>query len=83
MMINKNALFYIPGSTGLVGSAGIETRPIIAGNITRQPFLINNILENNPHMWGADEIHFMGLYIGNSHILPRHLIDYLICVLEN
>ncbi len=44
---------------------GIECRPIIAGNFTRQPVV--RYLSNDPipPLPNADEIHFNGLYLGN------------------
>ena len=43
----------------LLESAGVETRPILAGNLTRQPAV------NEPGYFpGADRVHDQGLYIG-------------------
>ncbi len=46
-------------------SAGIESRPLIAGNFTRQP--VNQFLEGrvSGDLTISDQIHFDGMYIGN------------------
>ena len=46
----------------------VESRPIVAGNFTRNPVM--NHLEFNalPPLPVADEIHHQGLFIGNHHL---------------
>ena len=44
--------------------AGIEHRPVIAGNIQRQPFYTKYVDQTYP-LPGADQIHDCGLYFGN------------------
>jgi len=44
--------------------AGIEHRPVIAGNIQRQPFYAKYVNQTYP-LEGADQIHDCGLYFGN------------------
>lgn len=46
-----------------LAAAGVETRPIIAGNITRQPFY-RDIHPDMPPLYGADMIHECGFYFG-------------------
>lgn len=47
---------------------GIEYRPIVAGNLLKQPFLKNySIVGDAP--FNVDIIHEYGLYIGNSHLV--------------
>ena len=52
-------------------SAGIESRPLIAGNFTRQP--VNQFLKGriSGDLSISDRIHFDGMYIGN-HPKPLH-----------
>lgn len=51
-------------------SRGIETRPIMAGNICRQPFLEGHEYEAQSELPGAEIIHQRGLMIGN-HPKPQ------------
>lgn len=62
--------------------AGIESRPVVAGNFTRNPamrFLDADVPAELP---AADKIHFDGLFVGNRHYETRGSIDVLAEVLE-
>ena len=49
---------------------GIEYRPIVAGNLLKQPFLKNySIVGEGPY--NVDIVHEQGLYIGNSHLIKN------------
>jgi len=61
---------------------GVETRPIISGNLTRQPFL--KFLDLKPEDFpNADDLHFRGFYIGNNHLITDQDFDKLEELLEN
>ena len=63
-------------------AAGIESRPIVAGNFTKNPamkYLDADVPESLP---AADKIHFDGLFVGNRHYETRQAIDVLAQVLE-
>jgi CDP-6-deoxy-D-xylo-4-hexulose-3-dehydrase len=66
VMIAKNAPFARPDITAFLESRGIETRPVVAGNLSRQPVgaLFGEFRERQ--FPGADEIHSRGFYIGLS-----------------
>jgi CDP-6-deoxy-D-xylo-4-hexulose-3-dehydrase len=52
----------------------IEYRPLVAGNLLRQPFLKNYKFEYKKEIFNADIIHELGLYIGNSQFIgSKHL----------
>ena len=58
-------------------AAGIESRPIVAGNFTRNPamkYLDAIVPEELP---GADTVHFEGLFVGNRHYETRSGIEVL------
>lgn len=62
--------------------AGIESRPIVAGNFTRNPamkYLDATVPESMP---AADKIHVDGLFVGNRHYETRNGIDRLVEVLN-
>lgn len=64
-------------------NAGIETRPIVTGNFTRNPVI--NHLEHGaiPELPGADLIHDQGLFVGNHHFNLKKEIDLLLQVLSD
>lgn len=58
-------------------AAGIESRPVVAGNFTRNPamkYLDSDVPESLP---AADAIHFDGLFVGNRHYETHDSIDVL------
>jgi CDP-4-dehydro-6-deoxyglucose reductase, E1 len=64
--------------------AGIEHRPVVGGNLLRQPFL-------KAYTWGAplpraqsnaDVLNDCGCYIGNSHFVQTHHLDALEAMLD-
>jgi CDP-6-deoxy-D-xylo-4-hexulose-3-dehydrase len=60
---------------------GIETRPIVAGNMNRQPFFKEYATETPLPV--ADKIHTCGFYIPNHPDLTEEEIDYLTSVFTN
>jgi len=56
--------------------AGVEIRPVIAGNIQRQPFYIKYVKESYP-LPGADFAHECGFYFGNYPELNTADLDML------
>jgi len=66
----------------LLTTAGIESRPIVAGNFARNPVI--NYLDHAPisSLPVADEIHFDGLFVGNHHFDLSKELDLLGHVLE-
>ena len=51
-----------------LSAAGVECRPIVAGNFTRQPVMAHLRCEPPGPLPNADEAHDRGLYIGNNLI---------------
>ncbi len=61
--------------------AGVETRPVIAGNMTKQPFYV----KHNADAGGApnaDLIHANGFYFGNNPEMTTSEIDRLCALLS-
>ena len=46
---------------------GVESRPIVAGNFTRNPVIKYLSHANIPALPAADEVHDNGLFVGNHH----------------
>jgi len=47
----------------------IEYRPLVAGNLLRQPFLKNYSFTYEKEVFNADIIHEYGMYVGNSQFI--------------
>jgi CDP-6-deoxy-D-xylo-4-hexulose-3-dehydrase len=60
----------------------IEMRPIVGGNIARQPFFKKNYT-NNYDLPDSDTVHFNGLYIPNRPDLLVEEIEYVIKVISS
>jgi CDP-4-dehydro-6-deoxyglucose reductase, E1 len=63
----------------VIQNLGIESRPVVAGNLLRQPFLSSNDVT----VWGgradvADHIHQYGSYVGNGHHVSTAMVDSLL-----
>jgi CDP-6-deoxy-D-xylo-4-hexulose-3-dehydrase len=50
-----------------LATQGIESRPIVAGNFTKNPVIRHLSYVPIPDLPVADEIHLNGLFIGNHH----------------
>lgn len=66
--------------------AGIETRPIVAGNIARHPVAdhfecLREFQRDHPNS-GADQIHDLGFYVGLSPLNREHDISNLLIQLH-
>jgi len=48
---------------------GVEHRPIISGNLLRQPFLQSCIITSNKQNLTVDLVHDNGIYLGNNHFV--------------
>ncbi len=60
---------------------GIESRPIIAGNLLKQPFL--EFFSVPDKFTNADFIHTNGFYIGNNQFVDKKRLDYLKTALDD
>jgi CDP-6-deoxy-D-xylo-4-hexulose-3-dehydrase len=58
----------------------IEFRPIVSGNLLRQPFLKDYMAETS--MKNADILHNNGLYISNNHFVGSKEITLLETALD-
>jgi CDP-6-deoxy-D-xylo-4-hexulose-3-dehydrase len=55
----------------------IEYRPLVAGNLLKQPFLKNYKFEYDKEVFNADIIHELGIYIGNSQFIGKKHLSLL------
>jgi CDP-6-deoxy-D-xylo-4-hexulose-3-dehydrase len=70
VIVKKSAPFSREDITSYLEKSGVETRPVVAGNIARQPGFKKLLPEFESFLPGADVIHEQGFYIG------IHPIDY-------
>ena len=66
----------------VLGEAGIETRPIVTGNFTRNPVIKHMTIAPLDKMPIADEIHDHGFFVGNHHFDLSEEIEQLAEVLR-
>ena len=66
----------------VLGEAGIETRPIVTGNFTRNPVIKHMTIAPLEKMPVADEIHDHGFFVGNHHFDLSEEIEQLAEVLR-
>ncbi|NYE21017.1 DegT/DnrJ/EryC1/StrS family aminotransferase [Microbacterium immunditiarum] len=55
--------------------AGIESRPVVAGNFTRNPVMAHLDAVVPESLPAADKVHVDGLFVGNHHFPVREGID--------
>lgn len=62
---------------------GIETRPIVGGNLLRQPFLRNYIMDGGAvGNFKVDILNDNGVYVGNNHLIGAKEINSLKPILK-
>jgi CDP-6-deoxy-D-xylo-4-hexulose-3-dehydrase len=81
LMVRPDAPFTRGQLTAHLEAAGVETRPVVTGNVARQPAAaLFPDLRATPNP-GADEIHERGFYVGLSPFVTDAAMDRLIEVL--
>lgn len=61
---------------------GIEYRPIIGGNLLKQPFLKDYSITTQKKELNVDKVHYSGIYLGNNHFVGEHEINLLSDILS-
>jgi CDP-4-dehydro-6-deoxyglucose reductase, E1 len=77
VMVARDAPFTRNQLTAFLENNGVETRPVVTGNVARQP-----VVRHFPQMLrgtlaGADEVHERGFYIGLSPMQEQSAMDRL------
>jgi CDP-6-deoxy-D-xylo-4-hexulose-3-dehydrase len=57
--------------------AGIETRPIVGGNMLRQPFIRERAGVAPESLFWTEKLHQTGFYVGNNAKVTTDMINYL------
>jgi len=82
LLISSDAPFSREQIVQYLEDDGIETRPIVTGNIARHPVSEYFQFLNESHLPGADLIHDNGFYIGLSPFQSQKNMDRLHSVFE-
>jgi len=61
---------------------GIEFRPIVGGNLLRQPFLKGYTFATRKKQYNADILNDLGVYVGNNQLVNDRHLDVLETILE-
>lgn len=78
LLINSDAPFSRKEITSYLEENGVETRPIVAGNLAKHPVAkLFREFEEGPYP-GADIIHQRGFYIGLSPLISDKTMDHLL-----
>ncbi len=83
VMVSKDSPFTSKEITHYLEEAGIETRPIVTGNMARHPVARLFPELSARQFKGADEIHDRGFYIGVSPLQTDEKFDRLLHVFED
>jgi len=62
--------------------SGIEHRPIIGGNLLKQPFLKNYSVTTQKKELNVDKVHYNGIYLGNNHFIGKQELSLLSDILS-
>lgn len=77
MLVDQKAPFSRQDLTNYLERAGVETRPIVTGNVARHP--VGKLFpEFSAQFPGADEVHRRGFYIGLSPLTTDENLERLI-----
>jgi len=68
--------------TEVLRESGIESRPIISGNLLRQPFLNSYLNADDLVMTNSDLVHFNGVYIGNNQFVDSSRLAILFDLMD-
>lgn len=82
MLVTEAAPFTRDELQSHLEEQNIETRPILAGNLARQPFVDSVDCRIDGSLDGAQRVHDHGLFVGNHHRLTDEKIDYVASAIE-
>jgi CDP-4-dehydro-6-deoxyglucose reductase, E1 len=78
LMVSPGAPFTKSDIISFLEKKGIETRPIVAGNIARHPVTKLFLEFENEEFPGADQVHDRGFYIGLTPIVTDEELERLV-----
>jgi len=78
IILREAAKFIVSDITDVLNAAGIETRPIICGNIARQPALMERPHRTVGNLSHSSHVMENGFSIGNHQSLSDEAVDYVL-----
>jgi CDP-4-dehydro-6-deoxyglucose reductase, E1 len=81
-LLQQDAPFCREEITSYLENAGVETRPIVAGNLARHPAAARFPAFQGRTFTGADLVHKRGFYIGLSPVQTDSIMDRLTSVFD-
>ena len=63
-------------------AAGVETRPVICGNLTRQPALAHHAYRINGELLGADRVMDCGIYWGTHPFMTEDDVRHIVAAVK-
>lgn len=82
LLIREDAPFSREAFTSYLENHGIETRPIMGGNLAEHP-AFTHLKDRAGDLKTAQSIHQRGVFFGNHHRMHRDHTDYMIDVIED
>lgn len=83
MIVSSDAPFTRDELTAHLEANGVETRPVVAGNLTRHPVAELFAEMQQQELPGADIVHDRGFYLGLHPVDARSTIDRLVEVIDD
>lgn len=83
LLVSDEAAFSCAELRNALETNMIETRPILAGNLTRQPAVSEIRHRIVGDLTGTEAIHENGLFIGNHHKLTERHLDFVVSVVDD
>ena len=83
MLVREDAPFTRDQLQSHLEEHNIETRPILAGNLARQPVIEKIDCRISGDLSGAEYIHDNGLFIGNNHRLTEEKREYIVSTISS
>lgn len=83
LMVSNKAPFSRTDMTSYLEKSGVETRPIVAGNMARHPVAERFAAFQGRTFPGADAIHQRGFYIGLSPVQTDASMDRLVDLFDS
>lgn len=82
LLIRESAPFTRDDLQSFLESRKIETRPILAGNLARQPALKQIPHRISGDLEASEDIHLNGFFIGNHHNMDKQRLQYIADVID-
>jgi len=83
ILLNENSDYSRDELRSHLEDHGIETRPLLSGNMAKHPAFQSDKFKTHGELTGASYIHENGLYVSNHHYLTEDHMDYIIEIIKS